>query len=72
MTDNFFELNDLLKEEKINWIAMASPDVNIDYNLLKEMKEAGCTRLMYGIESVHDKIESFREKADWANQENFQ
>ena len=54
--ERVFELNDLLKEEKINWIAMASPDINIDYNLLKEMKEAGCTRLMYGIESVHDRI----------------
>ena len=54
--ERVFELNDLLKEEKINWIAMASPDINIDYDLLREMKEAGCTRLMYGIESVHDRI----------------
>lgn len=56
-TRKVFELTDLLKKEKFEWMAMPSIDVgNMDKELITEMKEAGCVRLMYGIESLDETI----------------
>ena len=41
---------------KISWIALASANNNLSYNLLKKMKLAGCKTLDYGIESGSERV----------------
>lgn len=49
-----YELCDEIKRRNIEiyWYAMCRPDP--DENLLKEMKEAGCTRIAFGVEALSD------------------
>jgi len=43
------------KRYKIEWICLSRPD-NLDNELLKKMRKAGCKRILVGIESGRDKI----------------
>ncbi len=63
--DDIFELNrarimeicDLLLEKKLDvtWAPQCRPD-RMDLELLKKMKEAGCSRILYGCESASQEI----------------
>jgi len=44
------DLCNLLKETDIKWFCQSRVDA-VDYNMLKEMKEAGCISIGYGIET---------------------
>jgi len=52
--DKVHELCNEIKERKIEiyWYAMCRPDA--DEKLLREMKDAGCTRIAWGIEALSD------------------
>lgn len=51
--EKVLELTNLLKKEKFVWGIMPSIDVgNMDESLIKEITEAGCKRLMFGIETL--------------------
>lgn len=55
---------------KINWIAHARVD-NLDFDLLKAMKNAGCILLRFGIESGSKRVLRILKKTeseDWINQ----
>ncbi|MBZ0167570.1 MAG: radical SAM protein, partial [Candidatus Omnitrophica bacterium] len=59
------------REVKINWLAHSRID-NIDYDMLRKMKEAGCVLLRFGVESgsarvVNSLTKSFK-KIDWNKQ----
>jgi anaerobic magnesium-protoporphyrin IX monomethyl ester cyclase len=56
--------NDLLSEVrklKINWSCLSRVDI-LDYNLLKRMKDAGCSEIYHGIESGSPRIRKLLEK----------
>jgi len=54
------EVTELLKGKNIIWGAMPSIDVgNLDEELIKEMAETGCKRLMFGIETLEQSTSQF-------------
>ncbi len=54
--DRIYELCRLIKKNKLDIIWSAQARVNtVDFDLLKEMKSAGCWKIFYGIESLIEK-----------------
>ncbi|MEM2919052.1 MAG: radical SAM protein [Candidatus Micrarchaeia archaeon] len=59
-TKRLFELTELLKKEDFEWCCMPSLERdNLDEFMVQNMAEAGCRRMMLGVESINTEVLHF-------------